>query len=70
MSTAPALYKNLGFDPMNDYEYSGQVADVPMMLIANKDLPPKTFKELVSYMKANTSKIAYAKQELARPAIS
>lgn len=60
MSTAPALYKNLGFDPMNDYEYIGQVADVPMMLIANKDLPPKNFKDLVPYMKANTSKIAYA----------
>ena len=60
MSTAPALYKNLGFDPMNDYEYVGQVADVPMILVGNKDLPPKNYQELLPYMKANASKIAYA----------
>lgn len=60
MSTAPALYKNLGFDPMNDYEYVGQVADVPMMLVGNKDLPPKNYQELLPYMKANVGKIAYA----------
>ena len=60
MSTAPALYKNLGFDPMNDYEYVGQVADVPMILVGNKDLPPKNYQELLPYMKANVSKIAYA----------
>ena len=60
MSTAPALYKNLGFDPMNDFEYVGQVADVPMILVGNKDLPPKNYQELLPYMKANASKIAYA----------
>ena len=60
MSTAPALYKNLGFDPLNDYEYVGQVADVPMVLVGNKDLPPKNFQELLPYMKANASKISYA----------
>jgi tripartite-type tricarboxylate transporter receptor subunit TctC len=46
MSTAPALYKNLGFDPLNDYEYVGQVADVPMVLVGNKDLPPKNFQRI------------------------
>ena len=60
MSTAPALYKNLGFDPMNDYEYVGQVADVPMILVGNKNLPPKNYQELLPYMKANVSTIAYA----------
>jgi tripartite-type tricarboxylate transporter receptor subunit TctC len=60
MSTAPALYKNLGFDPVTDYEHLGQVADVPMMLVANKDLPPKNLTELLSYIKANSNKLAYA----------
>lgn len=60
MSTAPALYKNLGFDPNTDYEHLGQVADVPMVLVANKDLPPKNYTELLAYIKANGSKIAYA----------
>ena len=29
MSTAPALYKKLSFDPLKDFEYIGQVVDVP-----------------------------------------
>lgn len=60
MSTAPALYRNLGFDPNTDFEHLGQVADVPMILVANKDLPPKNFHELQAYIKANSSKLAYA----------
>ena len=53
MSTAPALYKNLGFDPNTDYEHLGQVADVPMAMVANKDLPAKNYIELLAYIKAN-----------------
>jgi len=34
MSTAPALYKKLSFDPLKDFEYIGQVVDVPMTLLA------------------------------------
>ena len=60
MSTAPALYKNLGFDPNTDYEHLGQVADVPMVMVANKDLPAKNYTELLAYIKANASKVAYA----------
>jgi tripartite-type tricarboxylate transporter receptor subunit TctC len=60
MSTAPALYKNLGFDPNTDYEHLGQVADVPMVMVANKDLPAKNYTELLAYIKANGSKVAYA----------
>ena len=40
MSTAPALYKKLSFDPLTDFEYIGQVVDVPMTLLARKDFPP------------------------------
>ena len=41
MSTAPALYRKLSFNPMTDFEYIGQVVDVPMTLIARKDIPAK-----------------------------
>ena len=34
MSTAPALYRNLPYDPLKDFEYIGQVLDVPMTLLA------------------------------------
>ena len=34
MATAPALYKKLSFDPLKDFEYIGQVVDVPMTMLA------------------------------------
>jgi tripartite-type tricarboxylate transporter receptor subunit TctC len=60
MSTAPGLYKKLGYDPLTDFEHLGQVADVPMVMVANKDLPPKNLTELVAYIKANGAKVNYA----------
>mgnify|MGYP001250097096 CR=1 FL=1 len=60
MSTAPTLYRKLGYDPLTDFEHLGQVADVPMVLVGNKDLPAKNFTELLAYIKANGTKVAYA----------
>ena len=50
MSTAPALYRKLAFDPMKDFEHIGQVADVPMTVIGRPDLPAKSPQELIAYM--------------------
>ena len=60
MSTAPALYRTLRFNPMNDFEYIGQVVDVPMTLVANNNFPPKNYAELIPYLKANRDKVNYA----------
>ena len=60
MSTAPALYRKLPYDTMNDFEFIGQIADVPMTLIANKNIPANTFKEFLAYAKANKDKLNYA----------
>ena len=60
MSTAPALYKTLPFKPLEDFEYIGQVVDVPMTLIAKQDMPARDLKELLAYIKANKDKISFA----------
>jgi tripartite-type tricarboxylate transporter receptor subunit TctC len=60
MSTAPALYKKLSFDPLKDFEYIGQVLDVPMTLLARKDFPANNFKELEAYVRANKDKVSLA----------
>ena len=60
MATAPALYKKLPFDPLKDFEYIGQVLDVPMTLLARKDMPANTFPELLAYIKANKDKVSLA----------
>ncbi len=60
MSTAPALYKKLAFDPMKDFEYIGQVVDVPMVLLGRKNFPANNFKELEAYIKVNKEKVTLA----------
>jgi putative tricarboxylic transport membrane protein len=58
MSTSPALYRSLPFNPLTDYEYIGLVADVPMVVIAKKDLAPSNLKELLAYITANKDKMS------------
>lgn len=60
MATSPALYKKLSFDPLKDFEYIGQVLDVPMTLLARKDFPATNFPELLAHLKANGSKVSMA----------
>ena len=60
MSTAPALYKKLAFDPLKDFEYIGQVVDVPMTLLARKDFPANNLTELRTYLKTNKEKVSLA----------
>jgi tripartite-type tricarboxylate transporter receptor subunit TctC len=60
MATAQALYDKLPYDPLKDFEYIGQVVDVPMLLLARKDFPPNNFKELEAYIKANGNKVTMA----------
>ncbi len=57
MATAPALYRKLSFNPLTDYEYIGQVADVPMTVIAKLGLPPDNLTELIAYVKKNKDKL-------------
>ncbi len=60
MSSAPWLYRKLTYKPLEDFEYLGQVVDVPMTLIARKDFAPKTTAELLAYVKANPDKVNLA----------
>lgn len=60
MATANALYDKLPYDPMTSFEYIGQVADVPMVLLGRKDLPANSYKELEAYIKANGAKVTMA----------
>lgn len=60
MATAPALYKKLSYDPLKDFEYIGQVLDVPMTLLSRKDFPASNFAELLDYVKKNQDKVSLA----------
>ena len=60
MATAPALYRKLSYNPLTDFEYISQAVDVPMTLVARKDLPAKNLPELLTYLKANGDKVNLA----------
>jgi len=60
MSTAPALYRQLRYDPLTSFEYIGLVVDVPMTLVARPDLPPKDAKALFAWLKENKDKVNFA----------
>ena len=54
---APALYPNLRYDPIKDFEPVGLAAGTPILIVAKKDLAPKTLSEFVAYVKANQAKM-------------
>jgi len=60
MATAPALHRRLPYNPLTDFEFVGQVVNVPMTLLGRRDLPPNTLPELISYVRANAGRINLA----------
>jgi tripartite-type tricarboxylate transporter receptor subunit TctC len=60
LSTVPALYKKLNFDPLASYEFVGLYAEAPMLIMARKEFPPKTFAELVAHVKERKDKFTMA----------
>ncbi len=53
MATSATLYRKLAYDTLNAFEYVGLVTEVPMTIVARKDLEPTDLKELTEYAKAN-----------------
>jgi tripartite-type tricarboxylate transporter receptor subunit TctC len=60
MATSPALYRNLPYKTLDDFEYVGMVNDVPMTLIGRPNLPANNFAELRTWINANKGKINLA----------
>ena len=54
---SPAIYKSLPFDPVKDFEFIGNVADVPYVFVVNVDSPYKTLKELADAARAKPGTI-------------
>lgn len=54
---SPAIYKSLPFDPVKDFEFIGNVANVPYVFVVNADSPYKTMKELADAARAKPGTI-------------
>jgi tripartite-type tricarboxylate transporter receptor subunit TctC len=57
---SPALYKQIPFDPIKDFEPIGLVASVPNVLVANPAFPQKTLPELIAAAKAKPNEYRFA----------
>jgi tripartite-type tricarboxylate transporter receptor subunit TctC len=60
MATSATLYRKLPYDPKTAFAPIGLVTEVPMVLVARKDLPPNNLQELITYVKENKDKVTYA----------
>ncbi len=60
MATAPALFQNPGFDPVKSFEPVGLFADIPMLLVANKDVRAADMKELLAWVREKGDQVTFA----------
>ncbi len=60
MATAPALYRKLPYNVLEDFEFVGMVNEVPMTLVGRSTLPANNFAELRTWLNANKGKINLA----------
>jgi tripartite-type tricarboxylate transporter receptor subunit TctC len=58
MSTASSLYKQLGYDPLRDFDYIGLIVDVPMVLLGSRHFAPADLTAAVRYIGANPGKVS------------
>ncbi|WBY03773.1 tripartite tricarboxylate transporter substrate-binding protein [Ramlibacter tataouinensis] len=60
VATAPALYRNLPYKTLDDFEYVGMVNEVPMTVIGRPTLPANNYAELTKWLEANKGKVNLA----------
>jgi tripartite-type tricarboxylate transporter receptor subunit TctC len=54
------LYRQLSYDPANDFVALGMVASYSYVLLSRKDLPQPGLREILDFARANPGKLTYA----------
>src|SRR5689334_1958515 len=62
LTTGPAVYKNIGYDPAKAFAPVGLLVETPQIISVHPDLPVKSLAEVVAYAKANPGKISWGSQ--------
>jgi tripartite-type tricarboxylate transporter receptor subunit TctC len=60
LAIAPALYKNLEYDPTKGFTPVAMVSDVPFVLVVGPRVPVKSVQELIAHAKANPGKLNFS----------
>ena len=60
MSVNPSLFAKLPYDPLADFVPVAMLATYPFLIVVNNDLPVKSIKELIAYLKSKPGQVDYA----------
>ncbi|MFL6799652.1 MAG: tripartite tricarboxylate transporter substrate-binding protein [Xanthobacteraceae bacterium] len=58
-ATAPALYDNLKYDVVNDFDHLGRISDVPMTVVSKNGVAANNAKELFDWIRAQKGQATY-----------
>lgn len=56
----PALFKDLKYDPLKDFDLLSVAVRTPNVLVAHPGFPANNVAELIAYMKKNPDKVSFA----------
>jgi tripartite-type tricarboxylate transporter receptor subunit TctC len=62
LTSGPAVYKNIGYDPAKAFAPVGLLLETPQVISVHPDLPVKSLADVVAYAKANPGKISWGTQ--------
>ncbi|MDH3063610.1 tripartite tricarboxylate transporter substrate binding protein [Achromobacter insolitus] len=63
----PMLYQRIAYDAARDFRVLGIVAELPLVVVANNEVPAATLAEFVGYAKARPGKLNYASVGIGNP---
>lgn len=55
-----SLYKKMAYDPVNGFAPVSLIAELPLVMLVNANLPVKTPQELIAHLKAHPGKVSYS----------
>jgi tripartite-type tricarboxylate transporter receptor subunit TctC len=60
LAISPLAIPNVAYDPINDFTAVYNFASVPMGVVVNAELGPKTLQELIEYAKAHSGQVNFS----------
>jgi tripartite-type tricarboxylate transporter receptor subunit TctC len=61
------LHRNVPFEVVKDYAPIAELAEAPMLVLVDPDLPVKSVSDLIAYAKANPGKLSYGTPGVGTP---
>lgn len=63
----PMLYQKISYDAARDFRVLSVVAELPLVVVANNDVPAATLAQFVDYARARPGKLNYASVGIGNP---